>query len=296
MNDITDIKSQDVKCNITTYADDTNMLVTAASITDVVNKANLLMVEAGNWFLKNKLILNSTKSNIMLFKTNRGRTDEPQKVSINSNEFELKGSAKFLGVVLENTLCWDRHVDYVEKKLSAVCYSFRVLGTYLDIKTKIMLYHANFESHIRYGLIFYGCCGNLDRILTCQKRALRTLLNIKNRESCREKFRSNKVLTVFAMYIQECLLFFYKNRNFFRKSESQGVYQTRSQNYIYPNHRLALTEKGAYYSCIRFYNSLPASMKAINNIKKFKKSVFQMLVDIEPYNLDEYCRIVSSRR
>ena len=88
MNDITDIKSQDVKCNITTYADDTNILVTAASITDVVNKANLLMVEAGNWFLKNKLILNCTKSNIMLFKTNHGSTDEPQKVSINSNEFE----------------------------------------------------------------------------------------------------------------------------------------------------------------------------------------------------------------
>ena len=102
MNDITDIKSQDVKCNITVYADD--MLVTAASITDVVDKAHLLMVEVGNWFLKNRLILNSTKSNIMLFKTNRGRTDEPQKVSINSNEFELKGSAKFLGVVLENTL------------------------------------------------------------------------------------------------------------------------------------------------------------------------------------------------
>ena len=104
MNDITDIKSQDVKCNITTYADDTNLLVTAASITYVVNKANVLMVEAGNWFLKNKIILKSTKSNIMLFKTNRGRTDEPQKVSINNNEFELKGSAKFLGVVLKNSL------------------------------------------------------------------------------------------------------------------------------------------------------------------------------------------------
>ena len=77
------------------------------------------------------------------------------------------------------------------------------------------------------------------------------------------------MLTVFAMYIQECLLFFYKNRNFFRKSESQGVYQTRSQNYIYPNHRLALTEKGAYYSCIRFYNLIPANIKAIINIKKF---------------------------
>ena len=61
MNDITDINSQDVKYNITTYASDTNMLVTAASITDVVNKANMLMVEAGNWFLKNILILNSTK-------------------------------------------------------------------------------------------------------------------------------------------------------------------------------------------------------------------------------------------
>ena len=85
-----------------------------------------------------------------------------------------------------------------------------------------------------------------------------------------------------------------KIQTFFRKSESQRVYQTRSQNYIYPNHRLALTEKGAYYSCICFYNSLPANIKAINNINKFIKSVFQMLVDIEPYNLDEYCRTVSS--
>ena len=49
------------------------MLETAASIADAVNKANLLMVETGNWFLKNKLILNSIKSNIMLLKKNLGR-------------------------------------------------------------------------------------------------------------------------------------------------------------------------------------------------------------------------------
>ena len=287
-NNISEIQLKQRGSTITSYADDTNLLVNASTITTAIYKANSLMMEADNWFSKNKLVLNSSKTSIMLFKPSRGRREEPQKIKIIDQEFDLDNSTKFLGVVLDNTLCWDEHVEYMEKRLNSVCYSFRVLCKYLDVKTRIMLYHANFVSHIRYGIIFYGGCSNLNRILICQKRTLRTILGVVNRETCRGKFKANKILTVYAMYVQECLLFFYKNRHLFRNSQSQTIYPTRSQNYLYPRHRLALTEKGAYYNCIRFYNSLPTQIQLIDNLKKFKKRIFQMLIDIEPYNLEEY--------
>lgn len=61
--------------------------------------------------------------------------------------------------------------------------------------------NANFESIIRYGIIFYGQSTQIGRIFTIQKRTLRTILKMHPRESCRGKFKVHKLLTVTGIYM-----------------------------------------------------------------------------------------------
>ena len=285
-NDITELC--DNSCVITNYADDTNLLLTASSLPTLIDNTKLVMSKASDWFTKNKLILNSSKTNIVLFKTSRSKILPPEEICIKNASIKLNNSTKFLGMILDSNLCYDKHIDSILSRLGKVCYTLRVLRQYLDYQTMKVVYHSNFESHIRYGIIVYGSCRDIERLFICQKRALRIILGISQRETCREKFKQSKLLTITAIYIQECILFFYRKRNLFGANESQNLYHTRTLNYTIPGHRLNISENGAYYSSIKLYNSLPIEIKNLQNIRLFKKALYRFLLEIEPYNMEEY--------
>nr|CAI5852798.1 unnamed protein product [Callosobruchus analis] len=157
--------------------------------------------------------------------------------------------------------------------------------------TKQMLkivYHSNFESLVRYGCIFYGNNANMETVLILQKQALRVINNRGFRDSCRGVFKKTGILTIYGIYIQECALFVFKNREYFATQITDHPYKTRNINYVYPKHRLTLTEKNVYYSCITTYNKLPPHIKKISTLKLFKKTLFKFLLNLEPYTLNEY--------
>ena len=52
--------------------------------------------------------------------------------------------------------------------------------------------------------------------------------------------------------------------------------------------RLNISENGAYYSSIKLYNSLPIEIKNLQNIRLFKKALYRFLLEIKPYNMEEY--------
>nr|CAH7758640.1 unnamed protein product [Callosobruchus chinensis] len=116
-----------------------------------------------------------------------------------------------------------------------------------------IVYHSNFESLVRYGCIFYGNNANMETVLILQKQALRVINNLGFRDSCRDH-----------------------------------PYETRNIDYVYPKHRLTLTEKNVYYSCITIYNKLPPHIKKISTLQLFKKTLFKFLLNVEPYTLNEY--------
>nr|CAH7731372.1 unnamed protein product [Callosobruchus chinensis] len=141
--------------------------------------------------------------------------------------------------------------------------------------TKQMLkivYHSNFESLVRYGCIFYGNNANMETVLILQKQALRVINNLGFRDSCRGVFKKTGIL----IYLWNL------------HTGMHHPYETRNIDYVYPIHRLTLTEKNVYYSCITIYNKLPPHIKKITTLQLFKKTLFKFLLNVEPYTLNEY--------
>lgn len=288
INDIQTWTEEKKWCSITTYADDTNVLIKGNNIGDTLEMAKNIMNVAQNWLNKNNLILNKDKTSTILFKTKRSQLEEPQQIIFDGTPLKFKQGIRFLGLELDNTFTWSNHIENICKKLSKSIYNIIVLRRYVNFSTLKVVYHAIFESNIRYGIIVYGNSMDIEKLFICQKRALRIMCNMNVRESCRGKFKKNNLLTVTAIFIQECALFFHKNQNLFCNDIPQSVYQTRNCNFNFPVHRLTLTEHGPYYNCIKIYNTLPQYIKQINQTVLFKKELYKYLIDLEPYSLIDF--------
>lgn len=193
-----------------------------------------------------------------------------------------------MGIYIDRVLKWTAHIEYLSTKLSKVGYGIRALRDYLSEPCMKVVYFANFESLLRYGIIFWGTSARVNDIFIVQKRIVRVMFRLKFLETCRGIFRGNRILTVYGIYLFECLIFFFKNKDEMIQHTTAHNYQTRTLDLHYPKHRLSLSERHPSYNCIRIYNHLPNSFRVINNFRLFKKKVKEMLISLEPYSLSEY--------
>lgn len=272
---------------ITKYADDTNLLVWGDTLENTTQTASQQFKYVAEWFAQNKLVLNTGKTTTILFKTKQSRVISPENIVLDDTSQALGHSCKFLGVYLDEFLDWGTHINHLCIKLSSTTYALRNVCRYMTGETMRIFYFATFESIARYGIIFWGANSEIQKVFVLQKRIVRSMFQLKYRESCKGIFKENNILTVYALYIYECLMFLFKhNENFL--TEYHHRYNTRTVNINYPLHRLSLTEKGTYYRCIKFFNSLPIHIQVLQTQDIFKKHIKKYLIALEPYTLDDF--------
>lgn len=275
-------------CFLTNYADDKNLLITNPDLQTLLYDADRIFKLLTEWTSNERLILNEKKTNCVIFKTNRSSVEYPNNIYLNESNISISTETKLLGLTIDSVLSWEAHIEKLNKRLNSVCYTLRVMSQYLNENGLKVIYFSNFESLVRYGLIFYGSVRAVEKIFIAQKRAVRIINKLNVRTSCRGFFKRSNFLTVTALHIEESIMFLYKNRDYFSSNLPTHSYNNRNNFYIYPVHRLTVTEKGAKYSCMKYFNKLPLSIRQIENISSFKKRLHRFLLDLEPYTIDEY--------
>lgn len=284
---INDIQSllEPSKIHLTCFADDTNFILKTSSNEQITEKCNTLLINIKNYMSANKLFLNEQKTNLMQFKTIHSHTASLSNITLDQNNVLLSSNVKFLGLIIDENLTWKYHIEFLVKKLSQINYSMRVLSSYVDQKTINIIYNSNFKSRLRYGVIFWGKSCYVEQVFIEQKRAIRIILGLKNRESCRSHFKNLNLLTLTGLYIYETILFLKSHPTIFKSFKSKS---NRTLNYNVPTHKLNVTEKGCFYSAILFFNKLPQELKKINNYNTFKANLYNYICNIEPYSCNEF--------
>lgn len=286
INDLSKVIT-DTTTILTNYADDTNVLITDKTFSVLEEKTLATLSQISDWFYNNSLLLNMGKTNCILFRHNRNENTYPAEIKINNVNVAFTNSTKFLGVIVDQHMNWADHVQLLCGKLSKVCYSIKELKKVVDESSLLMAYYGNFYSIMTYGILFW-CGSHSQEVFKVQKRVVRIMSGRRVRESCRGLFRALNILTVTGIYIYESLCFVYNNREVFKYALIDHQYNTRNKdNYCYPIHKSTMLEKGCYYKCLQWYNCLPRHIKEIKTIHLFKKTVKKILIDFEPYSLDE---------
>jgi len=151
INDLPSTTEKDVKMIL--YADD--ILITGANKRDFNENCKKSFQDINAWFINNRLTLNFNKTQFLEFRTNHYSND------IIQSAYDIKGitivtEARFLGLTLDNTLSWKKHIEQVVSKMCSACYALRNIKSVVKEDTLKMIYFAHIHSLLSYGTILWG--------------------------------------------------------------------------------------------------------------------------------------------
>ena len=111
------------------YADDTTLYCNLNGVNFEVTINNELS-KISEWLSSNKLSLNIKKTKFMVFHTPQRRVNYPV-LKLNNVNIERVSQFNFLGVVINSTLKWDKHIAHISLKISrATSVIFRLRHIY----------------------------------------------------------------------------------------------------------------------------------------------------------------------
>jgi hypothetical protein len=113
---------------------------------------------------------------------------------------------KFLGVSIDCTWSWSKHIELLTSKLNSVCYLIRNVMPYRSVSILRMIYHSFFHSIMSLGIILGGNSHHSIKIFKMQKKVLRIIVGCRNRESCRGLFKQLNILPLTSQYIYSLLI------------------------------------------------------------------------------------------
>ena len=127
------------------FADDTNLFFSPKDIKSLFRFMNEELKKFQTWFNANKLSLNISKTKYSFFHPLLFADNIPllfPKLKINNTNIARKTTMTFLGVLLDENMTWQNHINCIEKKVSknlGILYKARHL---LNTKCTKQLYFS----------------------------------------------------------------------------------------------------------------------------------------------------------
>ena len=149
-----------------------------------LNRAmNRDLEDLDSWLKGNKLSLNIVKTQSMLIATKPwhkvlNNAAENLKLEILGSELDIVTKIRYLGVQVDNSLDWNKHIKVISSKVSRAIGFLKYAKNILPIASVKTLYTSIVESHFRYCCSVSGCCGatTINRLQKLQNRAARILM------------------------------------------------------------------------------------------------------------------------
>ena len=188
INDLVNSRTN-LKSKIIMFADDTTDILTYDPTESVEADIVDMQDNLRDWFVSNKLNLNTTKTQNLNFSLRK---------SVNKL---VNTNVKFLGVMLDAGLTWEEHVNYISRKLVKAIYLLRNLSKLVSMTTLISAYHGYFGSIMCYAILNWGHSTHAMQIFGLQRKCLRSMLGLGYRDCCKKYFKDLKLLTLPCLYI-----------------------------------------------------------------------------------------------
>ena len=113
------------------------------------------IISVYNWLNSNKLILNTSKSQIMIIYPELNLLMPQLNVDCSVGSIKIAKKVKCFGVIIDNKLNFKDQINFVKAQISRSVGILDKLKYYLDLTSLLKLYYALIYSHINYGLIIW---------------------------------------------------------------------------------------------------------------------------------------------
>ena len=199
-----------MKLNFYLFADDTNVLYANNNLKSFESVVNEELRKVCEWLNTNKLSLNTSKSNFVIFHPFQRKPDYNVTLKMYDNDLKIltsleqKHYVKYLDVLIDSHLSWRYHIDYISSKISKGVGIMARLSNSVPTSTLLKINRSLIEPYIFYGLIAWGQAANssLNKILILQKRALRLMYFSDRRAHAIPLFVRSSVLPLNMLYFK----------------------------------------------------------------------------------------------
>ena len=180
--------------------------------------------------------------------------------------------AKYLGIMVDDKLMWDQHVDYISSKITRSIGILKHIRHFIPQESLLLLYHTLIEPQFRYCCIVWGQCGETqkDKFQTLQNKAARTIAKLQ----CDESNHSDRLtkfawLSVRNLVKLDTAVFVFKEINNLHPEQADSPlqmldclhsYNTRSvsnNNLFIPRGKTQNFQKTVPFSGSKIWNEMP---------------------------------------
>ena len=174
-------------CRLAIYADDSALIANVENPRNL-NKLNHILANGLNelkiFFDKWKIKLNNTKTEAILFTHSRIMENEKlsEEIQFLGQNLEWKEKVKYLGVILDRKLLFKDNINHAvtkAKKAMVALYPLLKKGSFLNIKSKRILYTSYIRSILTYACpVFVNCAKtHISKLQIIQNKNLRMILS-----------------------------------------------------------------------------------------------------------------------
>ena len=147
------------------------------------------------WLRANKISLNASKTELIIFRDPRKKINIDLKFKINGKKLLPSNSVKYLGVHIDCHLNWKSHLTILSKKLSRAVGMLSKVRYFVDNQTLRMVYYGIFSSLMFYGSQIWGQHNFItQKLQVLQNKALRIMHFQPPRTSATPLFKESSIL------------------------------------------------------------------------------------------------------
>lgn len=239
------------------------------------------------WCRYNGLINNLDKTNFMVINNKFKFSPTLMLNDVIINEVE---KLKYLGFMLQNNLSMTEHIHLLKSKLIRAIFILNYFVKFSNTNILLSLYFSFFHSHINYCITVWGLCNRKEMlsVFKLQKRALRIIFRKNRRDTCKDLFTQNEILTVPSLFVFRSLINFFNNKHNIKTNSDIHDHNTRYKN-EYRGEKL--TSKWDNFCGVniglKFFRKLPTEIKNLENLTVFRNEAKKHLSKICLYSVEE---------
>ena len=179
------------------FADDTNLLYVNKNLKTIQNKVNQDLKSLCTWLRANKISLNASKTELIIFRDPRKKFTSDLKLKIDGKKLIPSSSVKYLGIYLDCHLNWHVHRAELSVKLSRATGMLSKIRYYVSKETLHMVYYGIFSSLLIYGSQVWGQQNAVTKKLQIlQNKALRIMYFQPPRTSATPLLKMSNILKI----------------------------------------------------------------------------------------------------
>ena len=126
------------------FADDTNIRLTAKTLTELKLEINPELSNLNRWLKANKLSLNVAKTELMIIGSRQRLDTQSDEIDIEIDGEKIKrvDHTKSLALVIDDRLSWSKHVEEISRKVFSSIGALKRVRPFISINTAVQTYDA----------------------------------------------------------------------------------------------------------------------------------------------------------